>query len=64
MTKRISVERLTPARRDDFLGFFDHERGPAFADNPEWAKCYCHFYHVPEGDPLAEPRRRGEPARR
>jgi ribosomal protein S18 acetylase RimI-like enzyme len=44
----IAVERLTPARRDDFLAFFDHERGPAFADNPGWAKCYCHFYHVPK----------------
>src|SRR5262252_1510228 len=44
----VAVERLTPARRDDFLAFFDHERGPAFADNPGWAKCYCHFYHVPK----------------
>lgn len=41
------IERLTPARRDDYLAFFDHEHGPAFADNPEWAKCYCHFYEVP-----------------
>jgi GNAT superfamily N-acetyltransferase len=40
------VERLTPARRDDFLAFFDHERGPAFSDNPGWAKCYCHYPHV------------------
>ena len=48
MTAKIGVERVTPARRDDFLRFFDHERGPAFADNPEWAKCYCHFYHVPK----------------
>jgi len=48
MTAKIRVERLTPERRDDFLRFFDHERGPAFADNPEWAKCYCHFYHVPK----------------
>jgi ribosomal protein S18 acetylase RimI-like enzyme len=48
MIADIRVERLTPARRDDFLRFFDHERGPAFADNPEWAKCYCHFYHVPK----------------
>jgi len=45
---RIDVERLTPARRDDFLRFFDHERGAAFADNPRWAKCYCHYYHVPK----------------
>jgi len=44
----IDVRRLTPARRDDFLRFFDHERGAAFADNPQWAKCYCHYYHVPK----------------
>jgi ribosomal protein S18 acetylase RimI-like enzyme len=43
----ITVSPLTPERADDFLRFFDHERGPAFADNPEWAKCYCHYYHVP-----------------
>jgi len=48
MTAPIRIERLSPARRDDFLRFFDHEHGPAFADNPEWAKCYCHFYHVPK----------------
>jgi ribosomal protein S18 acetylase RimI-like enzyme len=51
MSAKIRIERLTPARRDDFLRFFDHERGPAFADNPEWAKCYCHFYHVPKAIP-------------
>src|SRR6185295_2916243 len=44
----IVVERLTPARRADFLRFFDHQQGAAFADNPEWAKCYCHYYHVPK----------------
>jgi ribosomal protein S18 acetylase RimI-like enzyme len=44
----IVVERLTPSRRDDFLRFFDHQQGAAFADNPEWAKCYCHYYHVPK----------------
>jgi ribosomal protein S18 acetylase RimI-like enzyme len=43
-----TIERLTPSRRDDFLRFFDHERGPAFADNPQWAKCYCHYYEVPK----------------
>lgn len=50
-TPAITVLRLTPARRDDFLRFFDHERGAAFADNPEWAKCYCHYYHVPKAVP-------------
>jgi ribosomal protein S18 acetylase RimI-like enzyme len=44
----LAIERLTPARRDAFLRFFDHDRGPAFADNPKWAKCYCHYYHVPK----------------
>ncbi|MEP7181340.1 MAG: GNAT family N-acetyltransferase [Betaproteobacteria bacterium] len=43
----INVFRLSPERRDDFLAFFDHERGPAFADNPEWSTCYCHYYQVP-----------------
>ena len=45
---RLRIERLTPSRGGDFrLRFFDHERGPAFADNPEWATCYCHYYQVP-----------------
>lgn len=44
----IAVRQLSAARRDDFLRFFDHERGPAFADNPEWARCYCHYYQVPK----------------
>jgi ribosomal protein S18 acetylase RimI-like enzyme len=44
---RWRIERLTRERADDYLRFFDHERGPAFADNPEWAKCYCHYYEVP-----------------
>jgi ribosomal protein S18 acetylase RimI-like enzyme len=45
------IERLIPDRGEDFLRFFDHERGPAFADNPEWAKCYCHYYQVPPALP-------------
>ncbi len=44
----IRIERLAPARRDDFLRFFDHEHGPAFADNPQWSRCYCHYYQVPK----------------
>ena len=45
------VASLSPARRADYLGFFDHERGPAFADNPAWAGCYCHYFHAaPELD--------------
>lgn len=34
------VKELTPKLQDDFLSFFDHD---AFADNPEWADCYCMF---------------------
>src|SRR5207249_4857835 len=37
----LLVKPLTPALGPDFLAFFDHERGSAFSDNPEWAKCYC-----------------------
>jgi GNAT superfamily N-acetyltransferase len=43
---QITVEPLAPARRKDYLRFFDHARGPAFSDNPGWARCYCHFHHV------------------
>lgn len=46
-TAELRIEPLTPARREDYLRFFDHERGIAFSDNPQWAKCYCHYYHVP-----------------
>jgi len=42
------VKPLSPALVDDYLAFFDHESGPAFADNPDWAKCYCHYYEVPK----------------
>jgi GNAT superfamily N-acetyltransferase len=40
------VASLSPSRRADYLAFFDHERGRAFADNPGWASCYCHYFHV------------------
>lgn len=38
----ITVKSLTPSLLDDFLYFFDQV---AFTDNPEWASCYCHYYH-------------------
>jgi ribosomal protein S18 acetylase RimI-like enzyme len=47
MAAAVRIEALTPERSRDFLEYFDHEKGPAFADNPGWAKCYCHFYHTP-----------------
>ena len=40
------VASLLPSRRDDFLAFFHHEHGRAFADNPAWAACYCHCFHA------------------
>ena len=45
---RILIAPLRPEQAGDFLRFFDHERGVAFADNPQWAKCYCHYYQVPK----------------
>src|SRR4030042_1999813 len=41
------IEPLTPELVDDFLHFFDHV---AFADNPDWASCYCYFFHVSQDD--------------
>jgi len=29
------IERLTPGLRDAYLAFFDHERGPAFAQSAD-----------------------------
>lgn len=43
----ITVEPLTVERRDDFLSFFDVD---AFSDNPEWAGCYCGFFHFADPD--------------
>jgi len=48
VTSGIIVTPLRPEQAGDFLRFFDHERGIAFADNPQWAKCYCHYYQVPK----------------
>jgi hypothetical protein len=45
------IERLTPSLGADYLRFFDHEKGPAFADNPEWAKCSCREVPVTESWP-------------
>src|SRR3569623_3288228 len=42
----VRIEPLVPSRREDYLRFFDHERGAAFAANPQWAACYCHFHNV------------------
>ena len=39
----IIVRELSPHILEDWLAFFDHD---AFADNPEWSACYCHFYHA------------------
>jgi ribosomal protein S18 acetylase RimI-like enzyme len=44
----VITRSLRPEDAGEFLRFFDHERGAAFADNPEWAKCYCRYYHVPK----------------
>ncbi|CAG1005286.1 phosphinothricin acetyltransferase [Burkholderiales bacterium] len=38
------IVALTPKHQGDYLAYFD---GPAFADNPDWAGCYCHFYFCP-----------------
>lgn len=39
----IEVHQVTPDRIDDVLRFFDYD---GFAGNPEWASCYCMFFHL------------------
>jgi ribosomal protein S18 acetylase RimI-like enzyme len=41
----IEVRPLTPAMKQQYLAYFD---GPAFCDNPVWARCYCLSYHLGE----------------
>lgn len=38
----IEVHRVTPDRARDAIRFLDHD---AFAGNPQWAQCYCMFFH-------------------
>lgn len=42
-TAALTIRPLTAASQVDFLRYFD---GPAFADNPRWAFCYCQFLYV------------------
>jgi GNAT superfamily N-acetyltransferase len=41
--QNISIRALTPKAIPDYLDYFDHR---AFADNPGWASCYCHFLYA------------------
>lgn len=40
---RVEVKPLTPELEREYLEYFD---GPALADNPVWARCYCLSYHL------------------
>jgi GNAT superfamily N-acetyltransferase len=40
----VTVRPVTEDRVKDWLRFFDHD---GFADNPDWASCYCLVPHVP-----------------
>jgi ribosomal protein S18 acetylase RimI-like enzyme len=40
----VAIHPMTAERLDDWLRFFDHD---AFADNPDWASCYCLEPHLP-----------------
>ena len=48
----VAVHPVTADRVDDWLRFFDHD---AFADNPEWASCYCLEPHVPATPEMERP---------
>jgi GNAT superfamily N-acetyltransferase len=48
----VTVAPVTAERVADWLRFFDHD---GFADNPDWASCYCLEPHLPVS--AAEPER-------
>ncbi len=39
----VEVKGLSRALMEDFFHFFDRV---AFSDNPDWASCYCYYFHV------------------
>ena len=39
----VKVKPLTPERLGDFFHFFDRV---GFIDNPDWASCYCYYFHI------------------
>lgn len=43
----VTIHPVTEERIDDWIRFFDHD---AFADNPDWASCYCLEPHAPATD--------------
>jgi GNAT superfamily N-acetyltransferase len=40
----LDIRPLTPQSSADYFAYFDRD---AFADNPRWASCYCHFLWAP-----------------
>lgn len=42
-----TIRPLSPELLDDYLYFFDNI---AFSDHPEWAWCYCTYYHLGQQD--------------
>jgi GNAT superfamily N-acetyltransferase len=43
----VEVHQVSRDRIEDVLSFFDHD---GFAGNPEWASCYCMFFHREDPD--------------
>ena len=42
-SEAFEIRPLSADLLEDYLSFFDHD---AFCDNPDWAACYCYFFHV------------------
>jgi GNAT superfamily N-acetyltransferase len=43
MPDKIDIHPLSAKRIPDYLDYFDNR---AFADNPGWSSCYCHFLYA------------------
>jgi len=44
----LTIRELSDRTLPDFLTYFDRV---AFADNPDWAHCYCYFHHADQNQP-------------
>jgi ribosomal protein S18 acetylase RimI-like enzyme len=52
-SEELVIRPLSADLLEDYLSFFDHD---AFCDNPDWAACYCYFFHVTRHDAAWEAR--------
>ncbi|MHA1886295.1 MAG: GNAT family N-acetyltransferase [Promethearchaeota archaeon] len=53
----ITIKSLSTDLLEDWIYYFEKV---GFVDNPEWAGCYCHYYHFPGSNKEWRERKNGE----